>query len=252
MTDAPCGWDAEPCEDCCTAAQQSSLWPILSGMAVNFLWKATGKQYGLCERTYRPCREDCGSYWGSLPFPARVNGQWVNLTCGCLRGCSCSNADFVNIPNTDSVVAVNIGGEALAPTGNVVVYNRQFVARVDGFLWPTCQNLNAPLGEPDTWSITVMEGKPVPDGGEWIAGVLACELSKACANDSTCRLPRRVQTITREGVTVGFQDRFETLADLRTGVWEVDAWIESNRTTRWRDAAIVSVDRPRARTVTWA
>jgi hypothetical protein len=101
------------------------------------------------------------------------------------------------------------------------------------------------------WSITVGQGREVPVGGAFVAGILACEFAKACVGSSDCRLPRRVQTITRQGVTVAFQDLFEGLDNLRTGLWEVDAFIESNRQAKWMSPTITSPDVPRPAEQTW-
>src|SRR3546814_4772015 len=46
------------------------------------------------------------------------------------------------------------------------------------------------------------------------AGRLANELAKAACNDKSCGLPQRVQSITRQGVTVAVLDSFD---DIDTG-----------------------------------
>lgn len=251
----PCGWDPSVCKDCCTAALEGldpDTLAALSAQAVQFLWAATGKRYGLCEKILRPCRRECNSFWGGLPFPLRISGEWINISCGSCRGrCGCSVlSDFI-ADNVQSVTGVMIDGESLDPADTVIVYNRRQIVRADNAHWPRCQNLALPDTESGTWSVTVMQGEPVPAGGETMAGILLCELAKACTGDDSCRLPRRVQTITRQGVTVGFQDMFEGLGNMRTGLWEVDAWIESARTTLGRGASISSIDAPRPSVQTW-
>ena len=64
---------------------------------------------------------------------------------------------------------------------------------------------------------------------------LMCELAKACYTDQACRLPQRVTSITREGVTLAMLDPFEMLDKGRTGLFEVDLWLEAvNRAARMR------------------
>lgn len=246
--------DVEICEDCCSdalAAMDPRLVDMLKRMAAYYLWRATGMQFGLCPTTYRPCRKECRDIWGGLPTPVRVDGEWVNLSCGSCSGtCGCDFVSEVVIPNTHSIVSINVDGVELDPAATAVVYDRRSIVRVDGEQWPSCQNLSVPNGEPGSWSITVMQGKPIPPGGELVAGILACELIKACGG-MDCRLPQRVQTITRQGVTVGFEDRFEGLTDLRVGLWEVDAFIESARTPRWQQSRIASPDVHRPVEQTW-
>lgn len=249
-----CGWEVEQCEDCCSTSLEQlppSVVEALGGQAARFLWSATGKQYGLCERVLRPCRSDCGSFWGGLPAPVRLGGEWVNLTCGtCTGGCGCTTISEFVAADVHEVVSVVVDGEDLDPFDTVKVYDRRRVVRVDGGVWPMCQDLNVDEGA-GAWSVTVMQGKPVPDGGGFMAGLLLCELAKACLGDSSCRLPKRVQTITREGVTVGFQDRFELLGSMLTGLWEIDSWIESNRYTGNTQPTVTSPDRPRPSVLTW-
>lgn len=251
----PCGWEATPCESCCTTeldALDPAVREVLEAQAVWILWAATGKQFGLCERVLRPCRRECGSYWGGLPVPMRVGGDWINMTCGSCRGsCGCSVLSEFVADNVVSIEAVNVDGEELDPATDVLVYDYRRVVRADGGSWPTCQNLSAPDGEDGTWSVTVLQGRPVPPGGEVMAGILLCELAKACAGSEDCRLPKRVQNITRQGVSINFEDVFASLGQLRTGLFEVDLWIESARSTMGMEASISSIDVPKPSVLTW-
>lgn len=251
----PCGWEATPCKDCCTDALDAlepAVKEVLSAMAVSILWSATGKQFGLCEVVLRPCRRECGSYWGGLPTPARVGGEWVNLTCGtCTGGCGCSTVSEFIAENVASIVSVNVDGEELDPLTDVLVYDNRRVVRADGGVWPACQNLSAPDGEDGTWSVTVLQGTPVPAGGETMAGILLCELAKACTGDDGCRLPKRIQSVTRQGISMNFADVWDSIGQQRTGIFEVDLWIEAARSTAHRGASISSLDLPRPSVLTW-
>jgi hypothetical protein len=225
-------------------------------MALYYLWVATGRQFGLCEKTYRPCRLDCRNLAGIYPWPYpsipyRQDGSWFNLTCGkCPGSCGCDFVSEVFIQDTYSVVNIREDGIDYDPFGMVAVYDFERIIRVDGQEWPACQNLSSMDGV-GAWSITIMQGKEWPDGIGMIAGILACELAKACTGTAGCRLPQRVQTITRQNVTIGFQDRFEGLAELRTGLWEVDAFIETARWNRYMQASITSPDWTEPVQLTW-
>lgn len=244
--------DVDVCESCCSDALDQLDPPVaeaLKAWAAWLLWTATGKRYGLCERTYRPCRINCGVS-GGLPTPERIGGQWVNVSCGRCRGaCGCDFVSEVDIPDVQEVVSLRIDGEDVDPLGAVAVYDRHRIVRLGG-QWPGCQNLSD-IDGPGTWSITVLQGRPLPPGAATIAGILVCELAKACVGDSGCRLPQRVQTLTRQGVSVGFMDSFEQLDQLRFGLFEVDSWIEMSRSTIMQQPTITSVDRPRASILTW-
>lgn len=247
------------CDDCCDDTlkrMNPNQLEQFQQMALNYLWVATGKQYGLCERTYRPCRIDCrnllgvyGSLWPTIPY--KQDGSWFNLTCGkCPGSCGCDMVSEVFIQNTYEVLEIREDGIDYDPYGMVAVYDHERIIRVDGAEWPACQNLSQIDGT-GSWSIKIMQGKPWPPGMGMVAGILTCELAKACTGADGCRLPKRIQTITRQNVTVGFQDRFEGLTDLRTGLWEVDAFIEASRSDRWVQASIVSPDWNEPAQLTW-
>lgn len=260
MTDLmPCDWPVTVCDDCCAEqieALDPATWQLFQDMAAFFLWRASGGVYGLCEKTYRPCRRNCDGSYGfgiGTPFiPWRINGNWVNIGCNrCAGECGCGMLSEIRLPSVHSVVRVRIDGVDLEPSGTVAVYNRSRIVRIDGEQWPACQNL-AQLDGVGVWSITVEQGFPVPPGGNLMAGVLACEFAKACLNDDSCRLPRQIQQVTRQGVSIGFQDTFEKLPQMLTGIFEVDAFIEASRAyNRYSSPSIGSVDRPPPARLTW-
>ena len=253
------------CDECCSLDLET-VDPVLKDIAMRwaarFLWTATGRQFGGCPKTYRPCREECppamnccGGYAGTslASVPWRVPGSfdWVNVPCGtCVRGCQCSAVSEVWLSDVDQILNVRIDGVDYDPCGMVAVYDRSRVVRIDGGQWPVCQELGKTDG-PGTWSITVLEGQCVPDGGDWITGTLMCEFLKSCLKRDDCQLPRRIQTITRQGVTLGFNDRFENLGMLRTGIWEIDAWIEQSRYVGSATPTILSPELIRQTELTW-
>lgn len=210
--------------------------------ATSMLWNWTGRQFGLCEVTVRPCRDDCGknvsTYRGrtGVPLsglyrspwtPVLIGGDWFNLSCGqCANRCKCDGAWSIRLPGPiDSVTAVTIDGVVLDPSA-YRVDNRSILTRQDGDEWPECQDMDKPAGEVDTWSVTYQRGLPVPEHGQIAAGVLACELASAAVG-ADCRLPQRIQTITREGISVGVLDTFDNIKDGATGIWLIDSWVAS-------------------------
>lgn len=107
----------------------------------------------------------------------------------------------------------------------------------DDRCWPTCQRLDLPTTEPGTFAVTYRRGVSVPHGGQVAAWMLACELAKAWCGSDDCALPKRVQTITRQGVTMALLDDGAGLERGRTGIFLVDSWV----------ASIVDADRQNAR-----
>lgn len=240
---APCDWPLVE-ELACPALDELDDYGLRDALvesAVSLLWNWTGRVYGLCEISVRPCREDCApsTYQGiagvpssvgaNAPFlPVLINGEFFNVSCrrSCRGTCGCRRIEEIGLPGPiDSVLRVDLDGEVLDPSA-YRVDNRNYLVRTDGGVWPTCQDLEAPVGSQGAFEVTYLWGTPVPKGGRLAASVLACEMAKA-ATGRDCSLPQRIQTITREGVTVGVLDSFEGLEGGRTGLWLVDSWVTS-------------------------
>lgn len=199
--------------------------------ATEVLWALSGRRYGLCTETVRPCRRDLVSAvsgwheWGTGWEPIRYGGEWFNV-CGHSTGCSCAALSEVILPSSPAIVTVvEIDGEPLDESAYRVDEGRLLV-RTDGGLWPACQDMAAPLGEPGTWGITFTWGIEVPQAGLLAVAELACELLKARLN-KPCALPQRVTTITRQGVTMTLLDPQEFLRDGRVGLYFCDLWLET-------------------------
>jgi hypothetical protein len=219
-------------------------------MAVDYLWRWTGKTLGTCEVSVELCRDDCtdgrSSFFGSGPHvggmwrPVIVDGAWTNISCGmCGDRCGCGGAGGLVLPGpVSAVVSVVEDGETLPASGYSL--NRNVLYRVGG-VWNPCDTV-----------VKYNRGVTVPAGGEIAAGVLALELAKASCNDNTCQLPKRLQTITRQGVTVAMLDSFDDVDKGHTGIWIIDSWVASMTKPKVRPS-VLSPDKPRhaARRSTW-
>lgn len=214
----PCGWD-DPIFCCTIPTGSTALSGSLMNAAALALDAASARVYGLCERTIRPCRRECGpssgpwwdasypfgasSYgYGMWPRPALFNGQWFNLTCGaCGDTCSCNAIEKAVLPGpVYAVVEVKVDGSVM-PTGSYRIDMDNQLVRLDGSMWPTCQNMLAEDTEVDTWSVTAQFGQPVPDAGRLALGQLTCELARGCAGGD-CAIPANVVNLARQGVTI--------------------------------------------------
>jgi hypothetical protein len=273
-TTPPCDWPViygGTCMDSATPEQKA----LYEQLATEFLWNWTNRIYGPCPVTIRPCRADCSSlestFWGGGPYtggsaangagapwaPALIGGSWFNLSCGRCSGDGCSCSAFgtpaLRLPGpVASIEEVRIDGTALDPI-NYRVDNHSLLVRLDGAGWPPCQDMSGDsTADEGTWQVTYLQGVEVPMGGQVAAGLLACELLKAATGDRSCQLPQRVQTISRQGVTVTMLDSFDDLEKGRTGIWSVDSWVASV-TKPLKGGSVYSVDipRPRHRVTTW-
>jgi hypothetical protein len=229
----PCDWPVDYCNDGSLPAPLDAMDAArvqrYERMAVDYLWSWTRQQFGTCTVALRPCRQPChGGITGNRsPFtPALIGGRWFNLACGsCGDQCGCSYVSTVVLPGpVGAIEQILIDGAVL--DASKYRLDGRYLIRTDGELWPTCQDLAAATTEDGTWEITYTLGIPVPTGGQIAAGVLARELAKAACGDTSCALPRRIQSITRQGVAI-VMDSFEDLAKGGTGIWLIDSWVSS-------------------------
>jgi hypothetical protein len=259
-----CGWEPLYLPECdVIATLPPEQVAAIEQAAADLLWNLTNRLFGACPVFVRPCAQTCAdgswttTFWGRGPYPwagtagigsgpwwpVIVGGKWYNVTCGCVGSCSCAidGPTALQLPGpVQDIIQVRVDGVVLPPTAYRLDYHRTLI-RTDGEVWPSCQDMLATPDQPGTFEVQYTHGIPVPVGGQIALGTLACEMAKAAVHDDTCALPQRLQTITRQGVTVGFVDQFEQLAEGRTGIYVVDAWIASVTAPR-PFSAVRSVD----------
>lgn len=239
-----CGWELS--YDHCTGSRDLAFLEGVDPevraqaeeMATDYLDRWTGGVFGPCPVRVRPCRDRkrvgyAERGWHQVRssrfrwHPYLVDGRWFNGGCGtCGTECGCTFTNSIILPwPIHQVTRVVIGGEEVDPSTYRVEGSRRLVRM--NLPWPVWQDLDLPDDDPGAWYVEYERGKPLPAGGKVAAGELALEYMKALCNDGTCQLPERVQTITRQGVTVGFMDKFEDLDTGRTGIWLIDSWVAS-------------------------
>ena len=260
---AVCTWPVDY-SSCSTAFEGVSVEERakVEAMATEYL-SAWAPGFGLCDTVVRPCRTDCdastqqSTFGGHPPLwrPVLVGGRWYNLTCStCLSDvCGCDlGAKGLTLPGpVHEVTDVTIDGVPL-PSDAYVVYDHNTLVRLDGDVWPACQDLAADATEAGTFEVSYQRGRPVPVAGQVAAGVLAEQFYLALCGSSKCQLPQRVQTITRQGVTVAMLDSFEDVGKGHTGIWLIDSWLASV-TSPPRPSTVLSPDYSprRTRSRTW-
>lgn len=260
-----CGWTTD---SCCSALNdaEDTLAQRCVTTAAEILYALSGRQFGLCETTVRPCFNKCADKspglftWdngilGASGFPwlpVLSGGLWSNITCGCKTSCSCTEVCEVWLPGPiDSVTEVKQNGVVLEDTSYRVDNSRTLV-RTDGECWPLCQNMNAGVDDDNTWFVTYMRGRPVPEAGRSALSEFACELCLACLGDKCCKLPSRVTSIQRQGITMALLDPMTFIDYGRTGLYSVDLWLKAvNPNGRARGAAVLSPDVEVPRKTTW-
>ncbi|MBP3086954.1 hypothetical protein [Mycolicibacterium fortuitum] len=192
-------------------------------IAIQVLWSLSGRQFGVCETTARPCPTYAQGF-GYGPFVLMLDsGHWTNWPCGCIGSCSVTGPRVVHLPGpVDAITVVTIDGVPLDQADYQLEGNALYRK---GGQWPR-QDLGRPLGESGTWSVTYTRGIPVPPGVDKLTGQLAREFAAACDDEDECRLPRTLVATTRRGVSHEF-DPSKILAAGKTGLTEVDLWLSS-------------------------
>lgn len=228
LTDLPTLGDTPTDEE--QAAYDSALLArnAAEDVAVSVLWALSGRQFGVCRYTVRPCIELMNRW--SHPADYLAPGvlawdgdNWLNVGCGCTQQCQRNGPRAAHLPGPAvSIVSVTVGATLLSPTSYVLENNTLYRIGAD---WPR-QNLGHPLGESDTWSVDYRRGVPVPAGVGRLTGLLAEEFYNACSGGK-CRLPRNVTAVTRAGVSYQVYDPNSIYAAGKTGLAEIDLWLAS-------------------------
>lgn len=223
-------------------------WAAHLSTATDILWAATMRRWRgdtLTETvTLRaaPSRQAGGwAYdrsWGHCPCCAGVTAlglpRWGS-------GAHRHVAPYrVRLPRPDVVDVTEVLVDGAAFTGWEL--DGSWLARTDDRPWRVCG---------DRTEVTYTFGRPPPEGGKAAVIELAVELARSAAGDGTdqaCRLPQRMQSVSRQGLT------YEALADLDfldaglTGLTGPDMWIKSvNPSGRTQEAAVWTPDAPKAR-----
>jgi len=247
------GWDALPEDVRILSAQR----------AAEILWALTGRRFGGCPVTWRPCSPRCsgaGGYrtWpvntsatgnvGTWMFPYLDAGVWRN--CICPGSCQCGARCEVPMPSpVASVSEVKVDGAVIDPSAYRLdsVRGIPYLVRTDGDCWPQCQTMDLNDTEVGTFSVTYTPGETLPVAGAAATGALAGEFAKACQG-AECALPDNLASLSRNGVEVTMIDPTEVLNAGLTGVESVDLWVRSvNPARKAQPSKVWSPDAMRGR-----
>jgi hypothetical protein len=239
---APCdGLDSDLLERCLQAAS-------------DILFMLSGCQYpGECVDTIRPIPSqpalDMGRpiragwpYGYSVAWPggAASGYGWPATAAG-----TCVPEQPLPSTPVVAVVYVKVDGEELDPA-LYRVDDRRLLVRLpdaDGKRpgWPSWQDLALPATEPGTWEVQYRFGTRPPPAGVRAVAELGCQLALSCDAETAgeCRLPERVQHITRQGLDAVVLDPLAFIDQGRTGLVECDYFLAGvNPERRQRPPAV--------------
>lgn len=257
---APCNWSGD--FSCC-----QSFWDGLApgvqtvalALATKVLWALSGRQYGDCPVTVRPCAQKVGptyrtygvwsdGYYDSAMGPTWMpyvdaSGSWRN--CGCGGACSCAPSSVVWLPGpVTSITNVKIGG-VVVPAGDYRVdvrAGRFWLVGQNGRVWPECQNLDQPAAGADAFTVTYTRDKPLPAEVPFLVGLLACEFGKLCTNQP-CRLSQSAVSVSRDGVSYEILTAENLIKEGMTPIPEINQWVYAvNPHRRTQRARVFSFD----------
>jgi hypothetical protein len=160
------------------------------------------------------------------------NSTWGWGTClGCgYQGCGGPYMIGLGRSPLISIEDVVIDGVSLDPS-EYRIDDAKWLVRQNqkGSGWPTCQNLMANLGDPNTFGVDFTFGQLPPQTGINAATVLAAELYRSSTPSlmASCALPKRVTSITRQGVSIAVLDSMAALDKGMTGIAVIDMFIAS-------------------------
>ena len=261
----PCSaWPTNLCCDVDGVAEEDlERWTLV---ASQILFALSGRRIGPCPVTVRPCRRACLESAPFISFQTRTgtgpwipyigtDGLWRNASvCGCQSDCSCGELCEVLLEGpVYDVTEVNIGGQVLAPEQYRVDAPGRLV-RVGGGCWPSCQDMAAPPGDPDTFTVTYRIGLPVDEAAIAAVSELTCHLLKGCGGNGTCgcNSSRNFTRYVRQGVELEMPDPQVIYSQGRTGLPLVDAWLMAVNPNRLESPSrVYSPDFRRARVQQW-
>ncbi len=144
-----------------------------------------------------------------------------------LAGCGCSAYEVVLAGPATSISQVVIDRVVVASDTYELRDGRR-VVRVDGKTWPCCANR---AGQARSFTVTYTRGEAPTEIAILAAVEMACELAKAVKDDADCQLPRAVQSMTRQNLTISFNPT-DVFDDGLTGLPVCDLFIASANPSR--------------------
>lgn len=223
-------WPLLPAE--APAGADPELWAEATAAALEWLWSASGRQFGTRLATYRPAALALtAGYHDTIPYLQSLYGSlwgegWPFM--GDPRAGSLASVAVLELPGpaaaVDEVVTVDGAGVRTVVPSAAYRLDGNYLVRVDGTAWPTTQNTLSNDGAPNTWHVVYHRGVVPPVAGQVALGKLAAEWLKLIRGDATCKLPRNTTSVARAGVTV---TRDATKTARQSGIELVDRWIET-------------------------
>lgn len=237
--------EADLCSPCDDYDIDMGLMDDALQAASDILFALSGRQYpGKCTTTVTVDRRHIAAQSPGDPSLLRSVGAYTGRQSGRLglRRTGAPKEITLGVHPVIDVTKVVVDGDELADS----------LYRVDDWRWLVRED--DPDGSNPGWSfddvmtVDVTYGRTPPPFGVQAAASLGCQLYLACQPEDVrdgCVLPKRIQSITRQGMQMVVMDPFDFLDEGKTGVYEVDLFLkQANPGGVARRAAIASPDVP--------
>lgn len=204
VTPGPCtAWTTSLAIAQCAGVVNSNIYDDAIYAASEILYELSARRFpGVCERTVRPCQTS-NSYCGVQILSRGYVINWTGSNWG--YDCGCQPLSSVPLAGTPvrEILEVKIDGDVVDPSTYRLDQFKDLV-RLDGAMWPACQNLGLPDTEDGTWSVTYEYGQGIPLAGQLAARDLAYQIYLSCSStdaEGDCDLPDGITRLTRQGIT---------------------------------------------------
>lgn len=171
---------------------------------------------------------------------------------GCHAGCGCGcSIHQINLGLWPVTELISIRYEGTVYTGTDItdtfhLNNRRFLARNDGDRLLTGNQWAVGGGAYDTeddghvFEVTFDHGMQIPSLLKRATRALACEwVSQLAGMGGTCKLPERVTTVTRSGITMDVASAIDMLREGKTGIYQVDLAIQTFNPSKLQSPSFV-------------
>jgi hypothetical protein len=207
------------------------------------LWSLSGRMYTPVQVTQESYDTTQTLAWGAQVYPLFMDGVPYNTTaCG---NCACQNCGVFHRTRLRGypvrrILGVAADGRIISPSECVILdYSVLGLTSLD-----SC-NVRC-------LTVEYEYGTGVPAGGKNAVAKLAEELLRN-ARGEPCRLPERVTSFSRQGVSYTMLDPQDFLDKGRTGIYEIDLLLSTlNPSRALKRARVFSPDIRRAETHTYA
>ena len=211
---------------------------IAVAVAQDMLWSLTGRRLGTCTVTEWYAPHSHPAIVGAFPYPFYAYAPWSYAEAMRAQR-KVEQAMVIRLQSrpVESIGEVKVLGTVLDPAAYRLGRGGR-LERIDGEVWPTsCPGAEPPVQVTYTWGIRLVpavEGDPLPPfaySAGIAVGEIAVELLAGMCGGA-CKLPSRLSSLSRQGVSLEFLPPGEFVKAGLTGLPLADSFIRTTNPNR--------------------